>query len=77
MMTGAGLNEHHLPSKGVSLRTAELHIACDGGVRRAATAICTHPAELRLIHPYALAPGQLEMHPSLAFWGPNTFLASL
>ncbi len=76
-MTGAGLNEHHLLPEGVSLGTAELHLGRDGGVRRAAAAVCTHPAELRLIQPDALASGQFEMHPVLALWRPHTLLPSL
>ncbi len=76
-MTGACLNEHHLLPEEVSLGTAELHLGGDGGVRRAAAAICTHPAELRLIQPDALASGQFEMHFVLALWGPHTLPPSL
>lgn len=76
-MTGAGLNKHHPLPESVALRTAELHLSCDGDMRCAAAAVCTHPAKLWLIQPDTLASRQLETHPALALWGPHTLLPSL
>ena len=53
MMTGAGLDKHHLLHEDISLRTAELHLGCDCGLRRAAAIVCTDAAELRFVQPGA------------------------
>lgn len=77
MMAGAGLDEHHLLGEDVSLWTLELYLCCYGGVRRAAAIICADTTELWFVQPGAGTARQLEAHPLLDFWCPDTFLPLL
>lgn len=77
MMAGAGLDEHHLLCEDVSLWTLELHLDCDGGVRRAAAIVHADTAELWSVQPGAHAARQLKVHPLLGLCCPDTFLPLL
>lgn len=76
-MAGAGLDEHHLLCENLSFWTLELHLGCDGGVRRAAAIVCADTAELWFVQPGAGAARQLEAHPLLGLWCTDTFLPLL
>lgn len=76
-MAGAGLDEHHLFPEDVSLRTAELHLGGDAGLRCAASAVGTNAAELCFVRPNAGAARQLEAHSLPGLRRPHAFLAAL
>ena len=76
-MTGAGLDEHHLPSEGVPLWAAKLHLRSDGGLRSATSSVRTCPTELGLVHSGAATTGQLEAHAKVGLRCPNTLLPFL